>query len=59
MQLYIYLKTMDATNNHVNPGVLDGLGVMLTRSRPTLNGFWQTRQEAAVNACLVLMIECT
>ena len=39
--------------------VLDGLGVMLTECCPTLNGFWSNQQEAVVNACLVLMIECT
>ena len=58
MQLYIYFKTMDTTNSHINPAVLDELRVMLTRCRPTLNGFWQNQKEAAVNACLVLMIEC-
>ena len=44
---------------NINPTVLDGLGVMLTRCRPILNGFWQNQQEAAVNACLGLVIECT
>ena len=51
---------MDTTaNSHIDPAVLDEFGVMLTRCRPTLNGFWQNQQEAAINACLVLMIECT
>ena len=59
MQLYIYLKTMDTTISPINPVVLDGLGVMLTRCCPTRNGFWQNQQEAAVNACPVLMTECT
>ena len=41
--------------------VLDGLGVMfnLIKCSPTLNGLRQNQQEAVVNACIVLMIECT
>ena len=33
--------------------VSDGLGVMLTKCSPTLNGFWRNQEEAVVNACLV------
>ena len=39
--------------------VVDGLGVMLKKCSPALNGFWQTQEGAVVNACLVLIIKCS
>ena len=46
-------------HGHHKQSYLDGLGVMLTKCSPILNGFWQNQQEAVANACLALMIECT
>ena len=47
------VETMETFEFILVQAVLDGLGVMLTRCSPTLNGFWQNQQEAVVNACVV------